>query len=132
MTPRLPPPTYEYLNAELLERVSGRARCRFLPTEEMTNPLGAIQGGILAAFFDDTMGPAVFSISEGRGFTTVSLNVSYLRAAKPGEPVVCEATVVKHGRSQAYVEASLSRESDGALLARASSVNLFLDPGKKE
>jgi len=126
--PRFPPPTYEYLNAELLERNEGRARCRFLPTEGMTNPLGAIQGGILAAFFDDTMGPAVGSIASGRGFTTVSLNVSYLRAAKPGEPVVCEAVVVKHGRTQAYVEASLARENDGALVARATAVQLFLDP----
>lgn len=128
---RLPPPTFEYLNGEVLEKAPGRFRCRFLPTEEMTNPWGAVQGGILAAFFDDTMGPAVVSVADGRGFTTVSLNVSYLRAARPGEPVVCEAVVVKHGRTQAYVEASLTRESDEALLARATAVQLFLDPGKK-
>ena len=131
MQPRVPPPTYEYLNAETLEESPGRVRCRFRPTEAMTNPWGAVQGGILAAFFDDTMGPAVFSIANGRGFTTVSLNVTYLRAAKPGEAVVCEATVVKHGRTQAYAEATLTRESDGELLARASSVNLFLEPPKK-
>ena len=130
---KLPPPTFEYLNGELLEQAPGRVRCRFRPTEEMTNPLGAVQGGILAAFFDDTMGPAVVSVADGRGFTTVSLNVSYLRSVRPGEPVVCEAVVVKHGRTQAYVEASLARESDGALLARATAVQLFLDPatGKK-
>ncbi len=131
MTPRLPPPTFEYLNGEVLEQLPGRVRCLFRPTEEMTNPWGAVQGGILAAFFDDTMGPAVVSVASGRGFTTVSLNLSYLRAAKPGEPVVCEAVVVKHGRTQAYVEASLTRESDGALLARATAVQLFLDPAKK-
>ena len=130
MTPRLPPPTFEYLNGEVLDEAPGRVRCLFRPTEEMTNPWGAVQGGILAAFFDDTMGPAVVSVASGRGFTTVSLNLSYLRAAKPGEPVVCEAVVVKHGRTQAYVEGSLTRESDGALLARATAVQLFLDPGK--
>jgi uncharacterized protein (TIGR00369 family) len=129
--PQIPPPTYEYLNAETLEESPGRVRCRFRPTEAMTNPWGAVQGGILAAFFDDTMGPAVFSISGGRGFTTVSIHVTYLRATKPGDPVVCEATVVRHGRTQAYAEASLVRESDGELLARASSVNLFLDAPKK-
>jgi len=128
---RLPPPTFEYLNGELVEQAPGHVRCRFRPTEEMTNPLGAVQGGILAAFFDDTIGPAVVSVANGRGFTTVSLNVTYLRAAKPGEPVVCEATVVKHGRTQAYAEATLTRESDGALLARATSVNLFLEGPKK-
>lgn len=131
MTPRLPPPTFEYLNGEVLEQAPGKVRCLFRPTEEMTNPWGAVQGGILAAFFDDTMGPAVVSIANGRGFTTVSLNVTYLRATRPGEPVVCEATVVKHGRTQAYAEATLTRESDGELLARATSVNLFLEPPKK-
>ena len=131
MQPRVPPPTYEYLNAETLEESPGRVRCRFRPTEAMTNPWGAVQGGILAAFFDDTMGPAVVSIANGRGFTTVSLNVTYLRATKPGEPVVCDATVVKHGRTQAYAEATLTRESDGELLARATSVNLFLEGPKK-
>lgn len=128
---RLPPPTFEYLNGEVLDEAPGRCRCRFRPTEEMTNPWGAVQGGILAAFFDDTMGPAVVSVASGRGFTTVSLNLSYLRPARPGEPVVCEAVVVKHGRTQAYVEASLTRESDGALLARATAVQLFLDPAKR-
>ena len=132
MKPQVPPPTYAFLNAETIEESPGRVRCRFRPTEAMTNPWGAVQGGILAAFFDDTMGPAVFSIADGRGFTTVSLNVSYLRAARPGEPVVCEASVVKHGRTQAYVEASLTREADGALLARATAVQLFLERRKQE
>jgi len=131
MTPRLPPPTFEYLTGEALEQAPGRVRCRFRPTEEMTNPWGAVQGGILAAFFDDTMGPAVVSVANGRGFTTVSIHVTYLRPALPGDAVVCDATVVKHGRTQAYAEASLTRESDGELLARASSVNLFLEPAKK-
>lgn len=38
---------------------------------------------------------------------------------------------MRHGRTQACAEASLLRESDGELLARASSVNVFLDPAKK-
>ena len=131
MTPRIPPPTYEYLNAELLEQAPGRVRCRFRPTDEMTNPWGVIQGGILAAFFDDTMGPAVASVAGGRGFATVSLNVSYLRAVRPGDRLLCEAVVVKHGHSHAYVEATLTRESGGEIVARATTVNLFLDPAKK-
>ena len=92
MTPRIPPPTYEYLNAELLEQGSGRVRCRFRPTEEMTNPLGAVQGGILAAFFDDTMGPAIYSISEGRGFTTAG------KPSKPSSP--CSQSPGRNGNLQ--------------------------------
>jgi len=122
---RIPPPTFELLRAEILEASEGRARCRFVASESMTNPIGVVQGGILAAMLDDTMGPAM--MAYGRPFTTVDLHVNYLGSAHAEEPLVGEAEVVKVGRSQAYVEAGLRRESDGRLVARASQVALFLD-----
>lgn len=38
---------------------------------------------------------------------------------------------MKDDRSQADVEATLTRESGGEIVARATTVNLFLDPAKK-
>ena len=39
----------------------------------------------LAAMLDDTMGPAVFVMTEGRLYTaTISLTVNFLAPAKPG------------------------------------------------
>lgn len=67
MKRKVPPSTYEYLDAETLEVSRGQVRRRFRPAEAMANPWGAVQGGILAAFFDDATGPAVFPISGGRG-----------------------------------------------------------------
>lgn len=117
MTPRLPLP-----DVRVPQRRGPRAGARkgplpLPPDGGDDEPLAPSREGS-AAFFDDTMGPAVVSIANGRGFTTVSLNVTYLRATRPGEPVVCEATVVKHGRTQAYAEATLTRESDGGSRAR--------------
>jgi hypothetical protein len=37
------------------------------------------------------------------------------------------AEVVKHGRTQAYIEARLERVTDGALLAKETATNVFLD-----
>ena len=73
---------------------------------EFCNPAGFIQGGILSAMLDDTMGPAVFVMTDGRLFTsTISLTVNFLAPAKPG-PIIGEARVTQLGKTIA-----LSRES---------------------
>ena len=126
---RLPPPTFQLLGAELLEAADGRAKVRFVPGHDTTNPAGLVQGGILAACLDDVMGPAVFSLGREEFFVTVSMNVSFLGKARPGQALVGEATVVRAGRRHLFVEARLVRESDGAEVARASATSLLQDGG---
>ncbi|MFM7142549.1 MAG: PaaI family thioesterase [Alphaproteobacteria bacterium] len=126
---RLPPPTFQLLGAELLEAAEGRARVRFVPGHDTTNPAGLVQGVILAACLDDVMGPAVFSLGRDGFFVTVSMTVSFLGKAEPGHALVGEATVVRAGRRHLYVEARLVRESDGAEVARASATSLLQDGG---
>jgi acyl-coenzyme A thioesterase PaaI-like protein len=48
---------------------------------------------------DDTMGPAVLVMTEGRSYTTtVSLTVNFLNPAKPGS-IIGEAQVTQLGKS---------------------------------
>jgi uncharacterized protein (TIGR00369 family) len=69
---------------------------------------------------DDTMGPAVFVMTEGKLYTaTVTLNVNFLAPAEPG-PIVGEAGVTQLGKTIAFVEGRLTAE-DGALLATATT-----------
>ena len=59
---------------------------------DFCNPAGFVQGGILSAMLDDTMGPAVFVMTEGRLYTaTITMTVNFLAPAKPG-PIIGEAT----------------------------------------
>ena len=104
---------------------------RFKPTEEMENPFGQVQGGLLAGMLDNIIGPAVVSVAPERPTTTIQMNINYLRPAKPGDILIGTAKVVKHGRTQAYIEAELLREADNALLACATATNLFLDTEEK-
>lgn len=127
---RIPPPTFQLLGAELLEAAGGRARVRFAPGHDTTNPAGLVQGGILAACLDDVMGPAVFSLGREGFFVTVSMTVSFLGKAEPGHALVGEATVVRAGRRHLYVEARLVRESDGAEVARATATSLLQHGGE--
>jgi uncharacterized protein (TIGR00369 family) len=70
---------------------------------EFCNPAGFIQGGILSAMLDDTMGPAVFVMSEGRLYTaTITMTVNFLAPAKIG-PIRGEANVTQLGKTIAFV-----------------------------
>ena len=96
---------------------------------EFCNPAGFIQGGILSAMLDDSMGPAVFVTSDGRFFTTtISLTVNFIAPARPG-PLIVEAQVIQIGKSIAFMEGKLIA-SDGTVLATASTTARLVEAAK--
>jgi len=125
------PPVAKLLGWQVLDAkpAEGWLKLRFDGKPDFCNPAGFIQGGILTAMLDDTMGPAVLVMTEGKAYTTtVSLTVNFLAAAKPG-PIICEATVTQLGKTIAFVEGKLTAE-DGTLLATATAVERLLDASK--
>jgi uncharacterized protein (TIGR00369 family) len=69
---------------------------------------------------DDTMGPAVFAMTNQKLFlTTISMTVNFLAPAKRG-PMICEAKVTQLGKTIAFVGGKLTT-ADGTVLATASS-----------
>jgi len=98
----------------------GWIRVGFDGKHEFCNPAGLIQGGILCAMLDDTMGPAVFVKTDGRLYTaTISTTINYLAPAKVG-PIIGEATVIRLGSTIAFVEGKLM-DASGLLLAIATT-----------
>ena len=101
-------------------REDGWIRIGFDGKHEFCNPAGFVQGGILSAMLDDTMGPAVFVMTEGKLYTaTITMTVNFLAPAKPG-PITGEASVTQLGKTVAFVEGRLMAE-DGTLLATATA-----------
>jgi uncharacterized protein (TIGR00369 family) len=116
------PPCAKLLGWRVLDArpKDGWIRILFDGKKDFCNPAGFIQGGILSAMLDDTMGPAVFVMTEGRLYTTtITMNVNFLAPAKPG-PITGEATVTQLGRTIAFVEGRLMSEG-GTLLATATN-----------
>jgi len=116
------PPCARLLGWHLLDAKpeQGWIRIGFEGKPEFLNSAGYIQGGILAAMLDDTMGPAVFTMTRGELYTaTIDMNVSFFAPAKPG-PLFGEATVMQLGKTIAFIEARLT-DAAGTLLARATS-----------
>jgi uncharacterized protein (TIGR00369 family) len=98
----------------------GWVRIGFEGKPEFCNPAGFIQGGILSAMLDDTMGPAVFVMSEGRLYTaTITMTVNFLSPAKVG-PITGEANVTQLGKTVAFVAARLTSDN-GTVLATATT-----------
>ncbi len=110
------------LGWELIEEkpAEGRISIAFKPTDAMLNPRGTVQGGFVAAMLDDTMGPALVSMTGGREMpVTLDLNVSFLAPVQPVR-VIGHGRVVSRTKSTAFLEAELFDE-DGTMLARATS-----------
>jgi uncharacterized protein (TIGR00369 family) len=110
----------------------GEIAVSFEARADFTNPAGTIQGGILAAMLDDTMGPAVVLATGGERYApTINLNIAYLRPVTPGR-VRAEAKVVHLGRTIAYLEGRLFGP-DGELAATATATARVIDnPQGKE
>jgi uncharacterized protein (TIGR00369 family) len=125
------PPSAKLLGWRLLDARpwDGWLKVGFEGREEFCNPAGFIQGGILSAMLDDSMGPAVFVTSDGRFYTTtISLTVNFIAPARPG-PLIVEAQVIQIGKSIAFMEGKLIAK-DGTVLATASTTARLIEAAK--
>jgi uncharacterized protein (TIGR00369 family) len=106
----------------------GRTIWRMRADERFSNPVGAIQGGFLAAFADSAMGAA--SLTHVRAKKVFSANaelkISFIAPARVGATLTCTAEVVGGGQRTAFLEAEIVDEKD-RVVARASSTYLLSD-----
>jgi uncharacterized protein (TIGR00369 family) len=126
-----PPPSAKLLGWRLLDArpSEGWLKVGFDGKPEFCNPAGFVQGGLLSAMLDDTMGPAAFIMTDGKFYTTtISLTVNFLAPAKPG-PLTVEARVIQLGKTIAFMEGRLTAE-DGRLLATATTSARLLEAAK--
>ena len=91
-----------------------------LPDED--NPLGAVHGGYAATMLDAAMGLAVHTtIPRDSGYSTVDLNVTYLKSLRADRsPVTAKGRAIHVGRRIVAREARLT-DRQGRLCARATS-----------
>jgi uncharacterized protein (TIGR00369 family) len=121
-----PPPCARLLGWHLIDArpQDGWIRIGFDGKAEFCNPAGFVQGGILSAMLDDTMGPAVFAMTDGSLYmVTISLTVNFLAPARPGL-IVAEAEVTQLGKTIAFVSGKLMAEDDTLLATACASARL--------
>lgn len=90
------------------------------------NAVGSVHGGVLATLFDTAMGFSVSStLDAGVGYTTLDLQVRYLRAVQPGHVVRVQGFCEHTGRRTAIARGE-ARDDQGKLLATGSTSCLIL------
>src|SRR5262245_36269937 len=114
--------TSELFSQRVLEfdQARGWARIGFEAGPAFLNPGGAVQGGILTAMLDDTMGPALWFMTSGEAFpVTIDVNTSFFASTKPG-PLVGEGLVLQLGKTIAFLQGEL-KDAHGRLIARSTA-----------
>lgn len=71
-----------WLGGRLLFVNEGEVHMEFEVRPEMTNPIGTMHGGIMAAIMDDMIGIVVFTLGEPTFNTSVNLNVDFFYPGK--------------------------------------------------
>lgn len=77
------------------------------------NPLGVVHGGCLFTLADTVSG--LSALGRGGSVTTVSGNISYLKAGKDTEKIVAKARETKYGRTFSVCETQIFDDKDNLL-----------------
>jgi uncharacterized protein (TIGR00369 family) len=115
------PPAAALLGRTVLsvDRAHGVVELGFTAPEAFRNRHGKVQGGLLAAMLDSTLGcAAIAMLSPPAGVVTLSMSVSFLAAAPTGA-LRGSGRVRRRGRSVIFADAEL-RDAGGELVATAS------------
>jgi uncharacterized protein (TIGR00369 family) len=123
------PPAADLLGWELLsvDPDAGTIEVAFTATEQFLNPVGVVQGGLLAAMLDDTLGPAlVATLGPGEFAPTADLHVQFLRPARPGR-LIGRGRIVRRGAGVGFLAGELVDDT-GATVAVATATAVVRGP----
>jgi len=102
----LPPPVFETMQSEFLEFDTGAKvfKAKFPVLPKYHNPLYYMQGGMIVAAIDNTIGPLSFLVAPPS--VTKTLNANYIRPVGPDIPyITVTARVTEQTRRQIFFEA---------------------------
>ncbi|MCC5813266.1 MAG: PaaI family thioesterase [Leptospira sp.] len=124
ITITLPPPSFVTMNAVMEEYEKNKRLIVSFPVDmSQTNPVGVMQGGFIAAAFDNTFGPLSYMVAK-RPMTTIDMSIQYIRGVEVNQTVLVEAKIVAKGFSTLHMTAEM-RNQKGKILATAST-NLLI------
>ena len=117
----------ELVGTELSSAEEGRAVVNVRAEDRHSNPNGTVHGGVVYTLIDVSMAEALRTMIEGdERPVTIEIKVNYLEPGKPGT-LTSTAQVRKGGKRLTIVEAEVSQEDDGEVIALATGTYTRVD-----
>ncbi|MFL5942938.1 MAG: PaaI family thioesterase [Gaiellaceae bacterium] len=115
------------LGIEFREAGDGRVRARLALEERHMAPNGYLHAGTVVGFADSGCGyGCILNLPErATGFTTIELKTNFLRSARAGATIDCEARLVHGGRTTQLWDATVS-DPEGRTMALFRCTQLLL------
>ena len=124
---RIPPSSFSIMKGQIIEYCinSGYLKARYPVQDIFLNQFGNMQGGMLVAAIDNTLGPLSMLVAPPNISRT--LNIKFRKPVKPGiEYVYAEARLLYRKKRQLYFNASLKDKND-TVLVTAQAIHWVID-----
>ena len=136
---RLPPPVFDLMETDVrdyrpgdaeADRVGAALIARFPIQEAFQNPMGIMQGGMVAAAIDNVVGPLSYLVAPPS--VTATLSITYLAPVTPDlAHVEVEAKLTARAGRQLVFDATVSAP-DGRRLAVARATQTVVRKGTRD
>jgi acyl-coenzyme A thioesterase PaaI-like protein len=127
---RIPPPVFTHMQGEFVafDEETATLTVRFPLLEAYLNPYDAVQGGVIAAAVDNTLGPLSMLVAPPN--VTRRLEMTYSRSVTLDmlSVVVVARLVERRGRQLQFAADVLSPQ--GVRLARARATHWIVEPAE--
>lgn len=116
-------PFLDLVGATVEETRKGYARLSLKLENKHTNPNGVMHGGVVTTLLDEALAIAVASARgaeavRAQPHTAIEMNASFLAAAREGDEIVVEGTLLKSGRTVFFGEAEARKRGDNKLISK--------------
>ena len=116
----LPPECFSSMKGDYVDYESRTMLCVRFPVERSyLNPMKTMQGGFIAAAFDNVLGPLSYLAAHATCMS-LDLNVNYIRPILEGDALTITAKVVMRGRSTLHITAE-GVNTKGKLIATCTT-----------
>ena len=123
----MPPPVFVTMQGEFIgfDRANKILKARFPVLTEQLNPYGSMQGGMIAAAIDNTLGPLSMLVAPPN--FTRRLEIKYRRPITPGlKYITVIGKFIEQKKRQLFFRASVV-DDEGNELASGKAVHWILD-----
>lgn len=116
---RLPPPVFTDMQGEVVafDPAAGCLQTRFPLFERYLNPYGAVQGGVIAAAIDNTLGPLSLLVAPPN--VTRRMELTFSRPALPEMDHIFASAQFIERKDRLLIFSAEVRSPQGERLARA-------------